>query len=109
MATCSGSRVASFVVSGMAIRATSKAVFSKVDQQTITQNSGAGLWPFYISGNSSGSSTSASFTESGSMVTEIISPINVPLVIGVNVIPAAEYLGHAVEGARRFASIARAA
>jgi hypothetical protein len=31
------------------------------------------------------------------------------LVIGVNVINAADYLGHAVEGAKRFAAVARAA
>jgi hypothetical protein len=97
------------VVSGMSIAATSQATFSKADQQTITQNSGAGLWPFYNSGGSSGSSTSASFNESGAMTTVITSPVNVPLVIGVNVISAADYLGHAVEGAKRFAAVARAA
>jgi hypothetical protein len=97
------------VVSGMVITATSLATFSKADQQTITQNSGAGLWPFYSSGSSSGSSTSASFNESGAMTTVITSPVNVPLVIGVNVISAADYLGHAVEGAKRFAAVARAA
>jgi hypothetical protein len=97
------------VVSGMVITAVSTATFSKADQQTITQNHGAGLWPFYSSGGSSGSSTSASFSESGAMTTVITSPVNVPLVIGVNVIPVAEYLGHAVEGAKRFASLARAA
>jgi hypothetical protein len=92
------------VVSEMSITVTSVATFSSADQQTIHNNSGAGLWPFYCSSSSSGASTTVSFNKEGQMTVHITSIAGVPIVIGCNVLPVAQYVGHAVEGARIFAT-----
>lgn len=89
------------VVDSMNITATSEATFSQDEQTSITQNSSAGLWPFYNKGDSSGASTSVSFNEKGQMNTTISSQPNVPIVIGCNVVPVAQFVGHATDAAQR--------
>jgi len=90
------------VVSGMKVVATSSHAFSSADQQTINNNSSGGFWPFYSSGSSSSVTTSHSFYSAGNMTITISSPSNVPTLIGMIVLPAAQYLGYAVAGRTRF-------
>lgn len=90
------------VVDAMNITVNSDATFSSTDQQTIQNNSSAGMWPFYSSGGSSGSNTNVSFDSSGRMTVQINSAAGVPVIIGGNVLPVAQFVGHAVEGARLY-------
>jgi hypothetical protein len=90
------------VVSGMKVVATSSNAFSSADQQTINNNSSGGFWPFYSSGSSSSTTTSHSFNSAGNLTITISSPSNVPTLIGMVVLPAAQYLGYAVAGRTRF-------
>jgi hypothetical protein len=95
------------VVDNMLVNIKSDAQFSKDDQTTIENNASAGMWPFYTSNSSSGSSTSVSFDSQGRMTVKITSKAGVPIVIGCNVLPADQYVGHAVASARRAAAAAR--
>ena len=81
------------VVSGMTITVTSNASFTSEQQSNISQNSGAGMWPFYDTDGSSGSSSDVSFGADGSMSVTITSPSNIPVVIGVIVEPIAQFAG----------------
>ena len=82
-------------VEGMSITVTSSAVFSASEQTTITQSSSGGLWPFYSSSSGSSSHTGYSFNSAGHMTTTISSLPGVPVVIGIEVLPIGQYLGHA--------------
>jgi hypothetical protein len=95
------------VVSGINFTVTSSAVYSKTDQATITQNESAGLWPFYSTSSSSGQSAASFDQKTGQMTIQITSQPGVPIVLGCGVLPVNEYLGHALEGARIFASALR--
>lgn len=92
------------VVSGMDVTVTSDAVFNSAQQQAVLDNSSAGLWPFYNKNQSSGSVSSASFDAQGHLAIHISSPKGtspiVPIVIGLNVLPVSEFVGHAVQGAQ---------
>lgn len=90
------------VVSGMKVTAASSAVFSAADQTTINQNSGGGLWPFYTTGSSSSFSTGHSFSSGGNLSITMSSQAGIPIVVGVNVLSAAQYTGHATSGLRLF-------
>ena len=92
------------VVSGMHITVESVATFSSADQTAITHNSSAGLWPFYSSNSNSGTTTGASFNNNGNMTVVITSAPNVPVVIGVDVLPMSTYVGHAVASAESHAA-----
>lgn len=92
------------VVSGMHIVVDSVATFSQAEQTAISQNSSAGMWPFYSSNSNSGTTTAASFSKNGNMQVVITSSPGVPIVIGVDVVPVATYVGHAVEGAQMYAA-----
>ncbi|WP_027819687.1 hypothetical protein [Paraburkholderia bannensis] len=76
------------------ITVVSAAQYSESEQSQIQHNQGSGLWPFYCSGGSGGSSTSAAFDKDGRMTVNITSKANVPVVIGCIVLAAAAYLGH---------------
>jgi hypothetical protein len=82
------------IVNKMDIAVNSMATYSEAEQTQIQHNQSAGLWPFYSSGSSGGSSTSASFDKSGHMTVRITSKANVPVVIGCIVLSAGKYLGH---------------
>jgi hypothetical protein len=86
------------VVSGMNIKAVSSSSFSHADQTTINQSSGGGLWPFYSTGSSSSFTTSHSFSNSGQLTINSSSHAGIPIVVGVNVLSAAQYTGHASAG-----------
>jgi hypothetical protein len=91
------------VADQMDVTVTSDASYSTLEQTEIRQNSSAGLWPFYSSGGSSGSSTSVSFKSTGEMEVKITSQPNAPIVLGCTVLSAAVYLGHEAEAARTLA------
>jgi hypothetical protein len=82
------------VVDTMNVTVTSDAKFSQNDQQTIHNNSGAGMWPFYTTGGSSGSNTNVTFNQDGSMTVLITSLPTVPIVVALTVIPVDKFLGH---------------
>jgi len=91
-------------VSGMYIKVESVATFSQAEQSAIHNNSSIGMWPFYSSNSDSGTNTSASFNQNANMTVIITSRPDVPIVIGVDVVPVATYVGHAVEGAKLYAA-----
>lgn len=82
------------IASGMKITITSGATYSKTDQDTIKQNSSAGMWPFYSHNSASASDNLVDFNEQGQMTITTSSAKDVPIVLGVNVLPVAEYVGH---------------
>lgn len=84
------------VVSDMNVKVTSDAKFSTADQTAINNNSGAGMWPFYNSNSSSGGGTTASFDQNGHMTVQITSLPGVPVVIGIIVEPASQFVGNQV-------------
>jgi hypothetical protein len=95
------------VASGMSVRVESAASYSESDQSAVKQASSAGLWPFYSSNSDSGTNTSASFDNKGNMTVIITSVPGVPIVLGVNVLPVAQFVGTAVEGAKLHAAALR--
>lgn len=82
------------IASGMTINVTSTAVMTADQVSQTNYNSGAGLWPFYTTGGSGGSSSSATQNADGTMTLTIATPKDVPTVIGANVLPASQFLGH---------------
>lgn len=97
------------IASGIQVQVTSSAVFSKEDQTAISDNKGAGMWPFYSSNSSSSSNTDVRFTEQGNMIVKFSSLSTTPIVIGVIVEPVAEFVGQdAAKGVMRHLAKARA-
>jgi hypothetical protein len=94
------------VVSGMDVKAVSTAVFSAADQTTINKSSGGGFWPFYSSGSSSSFTTSHSFNSGGQLTINSTSQAGIPIVVGINVLTAAQYTGHATAGLTLFNQLA---
>jgi len=94
------------VADTMNVRVQSDATFSQADQQSIQQNSGAGMWPFYSTSSSSGSNTSVSFDQQGHMTVQINTTPGVAVVLGATVVPVSQFVGHATEAAQRMATLA---
>jgi hypothetical protein len=92
------------VASGMYMQVESAASYSESDQSAITQASSAGMWPFYSSNSNSGTNTHATFNSKGNMTIIITSQPGVPIVLGVTVVPVAQFVGTAVEGAKLHAT-----
>jgi hypothetical protein len=88
------------IANHMNISVVSAAQYSQDEQTQIQSNQGNGLWPFYCSGNSGGSSTNAAFDKDGRMTVTITSKANVPVVIGCIVLAASQYLGHEVQASK---------
>ncbi len=97
------------VADAMAVQVDSFAKFSSEERQTIRNNSSAGMWPFYSQGGSSGSETKVNFNDDGQMTVTIASQPNIPVVLGVNVVPVAQYVGHGVVAAKALRALAKAA
>lgn len=93
------------IVNKMDITVQSSASYTEIEQAQIRQNASHGLWPFYVSGNSSGSSSSASFNTQGNMVIRITSEVNTPVVIGCIVLSAGQYLGHEATASKALSSL----
>jgi hypothetical protein len=94
------------VVSGMKVTVTSGYQFSSAEQTTINQNSGGGFWPFYSSSSSSSITTGHSFNKAGQLTITTNSQGSVPTLIGVIVLPVAQFLGHVVTGRTKFLQLA---
>lgn len=82
------------VASGMSVTITSDASYSTLDQQTITSSGSAGFWPFYCGSSGSSSTNTATFNENGNLQITTSSIQGVPIVLGVNVLSAGEFVGH---------------
>ncbi|HEX6427105.1 MAG TPA: hypothetical protein VF008_05440 [Niastella sp.] len=82
------------IASGMSLTITSDATYSTLDQQTITSSGHAGFWPFYSGGSSSSSTNTATFDQQGHMTITTSSIPGVPVVLGVNVLPVSQFVGH---------------
>jgi hypothetical protein len=92
------------IANKMTVTVNSQAAYSESEQTEIRNSSGAGMWPFYSSGGSSGSSTNVSFNTSGQMTVKITSNNNVPVIIGCIVLPASVYLGHEEQASKSLAT-----
>jgi hypothetical protein len=93
------------VVDTLRISVKSFATFSQSDQTVIHNNSGGGLWPFYVTNSSSGASQSVSFDDRGAMTITTASLPGVPIVIGGDVLPVDQFVGHAISGHKLFAEL----
>ncbi|OQP56816.1 hypothetical protein A3860_09535 [Niastella vici] len=82
------------IASGMTVKVTSDASYSTLDQQTITSSGSSGFWPFYSGSSGSSSTNTATFNEQGQMTITTTSLKGVPVVLGVNVLPVAQFVGH---------------
>ncbi|WP_353718361.1 hypothetical protein [Dyadobacter sp. 676] len=87
------------VASGMTITVTSDASYSSLDQQTITSSGSAGFWPFYTGDSGSSSNNRVTFDEHGQMTISTTSVPGVPIILGVNVLSAGEFVGHSASAA----------
>jgi hypothetical protein len=82
------------IASGMSISVTSDASYSTLDQQTITSSGHAGFWPFYSGSSGSSTTNTVTFNEQGQMTINTSSVKGVPIVLGVNVLPVGQFVGH---------------
>jgi hypothetical protein len=95
------------IASGMSVTVTSDATFSTMDQQTITSSGHAGFWPFYSGGGSSSSTNTATFDEQGHMTITTSSIRGIPVVLGVNVLPVSQFVGHSAALANAMSAAAK--
>lgn len=82
------------IASGMSVTVTSDASYSTLDQQTITSSGHAGFWPFYSGSSGSSSTNTITFNEQGQMTITTSSVKGVPVVLGLNVLPVNQFVGH---------------
>lgn len=87
------------IASGMSVTVTSDASYSSLDQQTITSSGHAGFWPFYSGSSGSSSTNTVTFSQSGQMSITTSSIKGVPVVLGVNVLPVGQFVGHSAAAA----------
>src|ERR1044072_3159888 len=93
------------IASGMNVTVISDATYSTLDQQTITSSGHSGFWPFYSSGSGSSSTNTATFNEQGQMTISMSSIKGVPIILGANVLPVSQFVGHsAAPAAAMFAA-----
>lgn len=82
------------IASGMSVTVTSDASYSSLDQQTITSSGHAGFWPFYSGSSGSSTTNTVTFNQQGQMSITTSSVRGVPIVLGVNVLPVSQFVGH---------------
>jgi hypothetical protein len=87
------------IASGMSVSVTSDASFSTLDQQTITSGGHAGFWPFYAGSSGSSSTNTATFNEKGQMTITTSSIKGMPVILGLNVLPVSQFVGHSAAAA----------
>jgi hypothetical protein len=95
------------VASGMNIQLSATTTFSQEEQSEIQSNSSNGMWPFYSSGGGSDVKTDVRFSTSGALNLNIASDPKIPIVIGCNVLPVAQFVGHATEAAQRLFELSK--
>lgn len=81
------------VVDGIDLTITSSASYSSDEQKEVQANMSVGFWPFFSMGGSGGYSSSATFNDKGQMQVRITNPPGNPVVLGANVVSAAQFLG----------------
>jgi hypothetical protein len=74
-------------------------MYSTLDQQTITSSGHAGFWPFYSGSSGSSSTNTATFNEQGQMTISMSSIKGVPVILGANVLPVSQFVGHSAASA----------
>ncbi len=84
------------VADGVEATVSSDTIFCHTDQQTILANVAKGLWPFYVPTKSSIANNVISFDHTKGMTLKTVTQPGNPLLIGCNVLPIAQYLGHAI-------------
>ena len=85
--------VASLVAGeGLAAVVTSNAAYSASEQQVIRDYAARGLWPFFLPAGGA-SSTEVKFEDRGMVISTVVPPYN-PFIIGGNVLPTPQFLGH---------------
>ena len=90
------------VVDGVDITITSEASYSSDDQTHIRTVSSGGFWPFYSTSHTSTFDAETTFDSNGRMTVHVTNPAGNPLVLGVNVVPARQYiLGQAAAATSR--------
>jgi hypothetical protein len=87
------------IASGMSVSITSDATYSTLDQQTITTSGHAGFWPFYSASSGHSSTNTATFNEKGQMTITTSSIKGVPVILGLNVLPVSQFVGHSAAAA----------
>jgi hypothetical protein len=95
------------VVSGMKIQLNAATTFSQEERSEIESNSSNGMWPFYSSGGGSDFKTDVKFSTSGALNLTIASDPTTPIVVGCNVLPVAQFVGHATETAQLLFELSR--
>lgn len=96
------------VVDSMDVTVTAATTYDSNDQETINHQSSGGLWPFYNANNGNGMKTTHSFGDNGAITIHTTSAPGVPIVIGGNVLPIGQFVGHAVVARERMLSRALA-
>ena len=80
------------VVDGVDLTITSHASYSSDEQAHYRSHSSGGFWPFYSSSSTYTRDSDVSFASDGSLTVKVSSPAGNPLVLGVNAIPARQYI-----------------
>lgn len=80
------------VVDGVDLTIKSFASYSQDDQDHYRSHSSGGFWPFYSSSSTYTSDKDVSFASDGSLTVRVSSPAGNPLVLGVNAVPARQYI-----------------
>lgn len=82
------------------VTVTAKGTFTSSDVTDTQSNYGNGMWPFYSSNGNQGTHTDLEVCNESEMKVRITSDPNTPIVLGCNVLPVAQFVGHSVEAAR---------
>ena len=88
--------VSLLVVDTMSVFLDAETQYSTFEQQTIQNNSSAGVWPFYTTNSSGATTTTTTFDDAGGLHVENHGIPGVPVVIGGNVLPIDRFLGRTV-------------
>lgn len=88
------------VASDMSLTIVSDIQLSDDDATSVKSGSSAGMWPFYTTGGTSGSTTEVKKADATGLEYVITSKPDVPIVLGCLVLPVSEFVGHAVTAAQ---------
>ncbi|HEX7153606.1 MAG TPA: hypothetical protein VF618_19110 [Thermoanaerobaculia bacterium] len=80
------------VVDGVDLTITSYASYNSDEQDHYRSHSSGGFWPFYSTSSTYTRDSDVSFASNGSLTVRVSSPAGNPLVLGVNAVPARQYL-----------------
>jgi hypothetical protein len=89
------------VVDTMHLVVTAATSYNEDDKATINHQSSGGMWPIYNANNGNGMSTKHHVDDAGAITITSDSAPGVPIVIGGNVLPIGQFLGHSVAAFER--------